>query len=392
VRFGQLAAALVVALFVVGMAALPAAAGDPAVSLRAEHATIAYGGTFRLSGQITPWHTGESIRIVRVGGGVVASATTHSHGKFSTTLPARANTAVVAKWVQGATTVATSRPVRLSVRTVVLPDLSSVRLFGGALVRGEVRPWHRGASVRIELLQGNSVVWESTAKVRDQGRFQRTVGPVMQPGSYRVRATFADADHVAGIGLSRWVSTPLPFLHQGSRGSFVLALERRLVQLHYYLTGVDGVYDFRTADAVLAFRKVQRMDRVFTVDAAVWRALANPKTVVVHGKTTGYHIEVDQTLQVLFLVHDGQVSSIIHVSTGRPSRPTPDGDWHIYEKEHRVIDGMIYPSWYCWRAAIHGYNPVPTYPYSHGCVRVPPWTAQWMYDHAPMKAEVLIYH
>jgi lipoprotein-anchoring transpeptidase ErfK/SrfK len=56
------------------------------------------------------------------------------------------------------------------------------------------------------------------------------------------------------------------------------------------------------------------------------------------------------------------------------------------------MDGMMYPSWYFWRAAIHGYNPVPTYPYSHGCVRVPPWTAQWMYDHAPMKAEVLIYH
>ena len=384
--------ALAVSLFVLGTAALPAAAADPSVTLGATPSIVPVGGTVALAGHITPWRQGETVRLVTSGGRVLAETTTKAQGKFSFSMEPRETVTVHAVWRHGSQKVATSAPVRIGVRAVVTTALESVRLFGGALIRGQVRPWHEGAVVQLQLLRGSTPVWNSTARLGPTGKFQRKVGPITKPGNYRARATFADATHLAGTALSAVQTTPLPYLARGSTGPFVYLLERRLVQLHYYLTGIDQTYDERTADAVVAFRKVQRMDRVYSVNADVWRALADPRTVAVHGSKTGYHIEVDQTLQVMFLVNDGQVSSILHVSTGRPTKPTPDGDWHIYEKEHQVIDGMIYPSWYCWRAAIHGYNPVPTYPHSHGCIRVPPWAAQWAYDHAPMNAEVLIYH
>jgi len=391
-RIRSVVAALAVSLFVVGMAALPAAAADPSVTLGATPSVVPVGGTVALGGHIAPWRQGETIRIVTSGGKVLAETTTKAQGKFGVSLQPRKNVTVHAVWRHGSEKVATSAPVRIGVRSVVETTLSSVRLFGGALIRGHVRPWHEGALVQLELLRGRTVVWSSTARLGPTGAFQRKVGPITQPGTYRARGTFADAAHLAGIGLSATRETPLPAMSRGASGPFVYLLERRLVQLGYHLTGIDQTFDERTADAVLAFRKVQRMDRIFSVNADVWRALASPKTLTVHGSKKGYHIEINQTLQVMFLVDDGAISGIIPVSTGKPSTPTPDGDWHIYEKEHRVIDGMIYPSWYCWRAAIHGYVPVPTYPASHGCIRVPPWTAQWAYDAAPMDAEVLIYH
>ncbi len=86
-------------------------------------------------------------------------------------------------------------------------------------------------------------------------------------------------------------------------------------------SGVDDVFDYRTADAVMAFHKVQGMARTQTVDAATWRALGTPKLFVPRHREDGVHIEVDQTRQVLAVVRDGDVEAIIHVSTGKPSTP-----------------------------------------------------------------------
>jgi lipoprotein-anchoring transpeptidase ErfK/SrfK len=41
--------------------------------------------------------------------------------------------------------------------------------------------------------------------------------------------------------------------------------------------------------------------------------------------------------------------------------------------------------------AIHGYHSVPTYPASHGCVRVPIREADWLYDQSPVGERVYVY-
>jgi len=153
------------------------------------------------------------------------------------------------------------------------------------------------------------------------------------------------------------------------------------------------VFDYRTADAVMAFRKVQGMTRVQTVDAATWRALGLPKTFAPRDRSDGFHIEVDQTRQVLVTVRDGQAENIIHVSTGKPSTPTRDGSFHVYSKLAGYSPKRLYyPSFFDGERAIHGWTDVPTYAASHGCVRIPYWVTRWMFDQDPIGTPVLIYH
>ena len=51
---------------------------------------------------------------------------------------------------------------------------------------------------------------------------------------------------------------------------------------------------------------------------------------------------------------------------------------------------MPYKVWLPWASyfvggvAFHESPDVPTQPASHGCVRVPPYDAKWLYDHAPI--------
>jgi lipoprotein-anchoring transpeptidase ErfK/SrfK len=208
-----------------------------------------------------------------------------------------------------------------------------------------------------------------------------------------VRAVFADDAHLRGSALDGPRTPPLPSLREGSRGVYVELLERRLVELHYRLERVDSVYDFRTADAVVAFRKVQSMDRVFTVNTAVWRALADPRTPRARLDVRAFHFEVDQTHQVLYTVERGEITSISHVSTGKPSTPTHDGSFRVWRKAATLTGGGLYwPSYFDGLRAFHGYVEVPIYPASHGCVRIPYWNAQWVYGLAAYGTRVVIYH
>jgi len=170
-------------------------------------------------------------------------------------------------------------------------------------------------------------------------------------------------------------------------------LEQRLVDLHYRLVGVNRRYDFRTADAIMAFHKVQRMARTTTVDTGTWRALADPLVPKPHNTAHGFHVEVDQTRQVLYTVEDGEITNILHISTGKPSTPTPDGTYHVFRKLAGYSGGgLYYPSYFNGGRAIHGWPDVPNYAASHGCVRVPFWNAQWIFGLDPIGTLVLLYH
>ena len=168
-------------------------------------------------------------------------------------------------------------------------------------------------------------------------------------------------------------------------------LEGRLAKLRYAISGVDTYYSYDTADAVLAFQKVNGMSRTGRVTPALWRRLQTAHVPLARYRGPYRHLEVDKTRQVLFQVVGGRVVRVVHVSTGATGN-TPVGRWHVYSKIPGFLpDGMYDSSFFLGAFAIHGFYSVPAYPASHGCVRMPMWIAPTIFASSDYGETVYIY-
>ncbi len=238
-----------------------------------------------------------------------------------------------------------------------------------------IRVWRGGHKLRERTFGDRAALRLSTAKVADY-----VVKIAVTPsGEYRGRSATARA------------SVLLPYLSQGSQGPSVRILERRLAELHYALRGVDIYFSYDTHDAVLAFQKVHGMARTGSVNPSFWRRLQTA-----HAPLPRYrgprHIEVDKSRQVLFEVEGGQITQVVHVSTGATGN-TPVGRWHVYSKVPGFLpSGMFYSSFFLRGFAIHGYHSVPSYPASHGCVRVPIWIAPSLFAENSYGETIYVYY
>jgi hypothetical protein len=162
-------------------------------------------------------------------------------------------------------------------------------------------------------------------------------------------------------------------LKPGQRGLAVKVLQAELRHEHY-VVGKPGVLDARTQRAVLAFRKVSNMARTMAADSAVFKALAAGRgKFKVRYPHEPRHVEGDMTHQVLALVGaHGKVERLYPMSSGKPSTPTQPGNFHVWLRRPGTLpDGMVDSSFFNGGDAVHGYNPDPPYPASHGCLRVP---------------------
>lgn len=387
-----LAAAVVLALGTT--LALPSAASvlaEPSVTLTSSAVVVEPGQTVTLTTTIAPPASGEAVAIVDTAGATVASGTTNAAGVLALPFSPQATVTLNARWQA-----LDSAPVTITVATGTSPSLSvrtgAARLFDAFEVSGRVTPAVPGATVKVQLLLRGDIVASKKAVTTTAGRFTSAF-TIASPGRYVARAVLTPdgAPQVTADSSPR--RTPLPTLAEGADGVYVSLLERRLLALRYRLTGVNGSFDFRTADAVMAFRKVQGLPRIQTVTPAVWRALAAPKLFVPRVRTPGFHIEIDQTRQVLATVRDGEVQDIIHVSTGKPSTPTRDGSFRITAKLAGFSPKRLwYPSFFDGERAIHGWTDVPAYAASHGCVRIPYWVTLWMFDLDPIGTQIIVYH
>ena len=381
------AAVVLAGVLLAGMLTGTAAAQEnPTVTLTASVTKLVYGEPVTLSGAIAPAAEGETVEIRGVADTVVATLATDAAGTFTTTLLPERNRTLHAVWQTAA-----SESVTVRVRAIVTVRMSAVRLFDTVRVRGTVAPAVPGKRVEITLLRSGHSVQTVRAEIGAAGGFEAAIR-VMAPGTYRARAAFADAAHLPDSAVTAADGTPLPSLHAGSRGTFVRLLEERLAELHYRVEGIDRRYDFRTGDAVVAFRKVQGMERLFSVNAAVWRALADPRIPQPRVDIRAFHIEVDQTRQVLYTVEDRVITNVIHISTGAGGA-THDGSFRVYRKLAGFsANHLYYPSYFDGLRAIHGWTEVPTYAASHGCIRVPYWHARWIFGLAAVGTRITIYH
>lgn len=356
------------------------------LTLEASATKVRLGHEVTLSGSLTPAAQGQTVQIRDETDHEVARASTDTTGAYAVTFVPERMVTLTAVWQT-----TRSEPVTVRVSADVTIRMGPVRLFDTVTVRGSVEPAVPGATVEVLLLRSGRRVDAETARVGSGGGF-RARFRIVSPGRYRARAVVDDGTLARGSALTRSDVTPLPALRAGSHGVFVRLLEERLAELHYRIAGIDGTYDYRTGDAVVAFRKVQGMARTFTVDRGLWRALADPRVPRPRLDMRGFHIEVDQTRQVLYTVEDRAVTNVIHISTGAGGA-THDGSFHVFRKLAGFSPNhLYYPSYFDGLRAIHGWTEVPTYAASHGCVRVPYWHAQWIFGLASVGTRIVIYH
>ena len=160
---------------------------------------------------------------------------------------------------------------------------------------------------------------------------------------------------------------------------------------------VSGVDDYRTQQALMAFQAWNGLSRD-GVDGRRTRAKLEVATRPrPRGESvTGHYAEVFRSLGVLLCVNSGNLVRVVHCSTGRPSLPTPAGRFSVYLKSldwwsTKYLDWMPFASFFSGGDAIHGFPDVPSYPASHGCVRISMPEAPWVYTFLYYGAPVFVY-
>lgn len=188
---------------------------------------------------------------------------------------------------------------------------------------------------------------------------------------------------------------PPPRLGIGSHGAAVGVLQHRLVALGYLPAGsANGAFDDRTWHAVVAFQGWERLPRTGIVDGRTRTALAGAHRPVPWARTPRA-LELDLGRQVLLVVAHRRTVRAIHVSSARPGYATPRGSFHVYRRELMSWSApyatwMPYALYFTGGYAVHGFDSVPAYPASHGCVRMPLVEAPYVYNATPLGTPVFV--
>jgi hypothetical protein len=266
---------------------------------------------------------------------------------------------------------------------------SSIRLEGAfKLGRGFVTVPHRAVTLKFELPPFAAA--DSVQLTASLGRsvFKRlTLSDSAAAGVWRFKVRLA----APGAGVVRIVLKPVaptngvdftlhksfvalsPKASPGATGPFVALLQQRLAALHLYIP-LTGVYDQGTELALNAYHRLLGEGEGHTqVDATTITDLLDGRgRFHVRYPGQGQHAEGDLSDQVLAFIDGGKVHWLFPISSGKPSTPTILGNFQVYYKEPEyTADGMYFSSFFHGGYAIHGYNPAPDYPASHGCMRLP---------------------
>jgi L,D-transpeptidase catalytic domain len=159
----------------------------------------------------------------------------------------------------------------------------------------------------------------------------------------------------------------------GASGRFIQLVQQQLAALHLFVPQT-GVYDFGTELALDAYhRLLGKGEGHTTLDPVTLTDLLDGKgSFHVRYPAQGHHEEGDLSDQVLAYTNGANVQWLFPISSGKPSTPTVLGNFQVYLKTPGYLpDGMYYSSFFHGGYAMHGYNPAPDYPASHGCMRLP---------------------
>ena len=216
------------------------------------------------------------------------------------------------------------------------------------------------------------------------GQLVRTLGDV--PGVRGVRVRIEGGVPIGlfpGYDLRRTVREPVP--EETVPG--IRDVQELLAALGFMApTGVTGQAGDETSVAVLAFQKWSGLRRTGALDAQVTSALLRATRPVPMLQRVGKRVEILLGRQVALEIVDNRVERVFHISSGAGGL-TPSGAFRVYRKE-RMSWSVPFSTWMPWASyftggiALHAYPSVPSYPASHGCIRMMARDAPLMYAFA----------
>ena len=243
-------------------------------------------------------------------------------------------------------------------------------------IHGVVRPYVPGQWVLVQSSLNGKVFKRDHLRIKPApgGRSGQFTESVSSPKAGNVTVQVGHARNAALAGLLRRRSfTALdPNASFGSSGPFVELIQQRLAALHFYIPQT-GVYDEGTGLALDAYHRLMHWGTYQTLDGRTISYLLDGfGQFKVRFPGHGRHAEGNLSLQLLALIDGSKVVAIYPISSGKPSTPTILGNFRVYSKVPGYLpDGMYFSNFFISGYAIHGYNPAPDYPASHGCMRVP---------------------
>lgn len=182
----------------------------------------------------------------------------------------------------------------------------------------------------------------------------------------------------------------------GAKLPGIRRVQTKLARLRYLpARAVDGLAGYRTRQAVMAFQAWSGLDRDGVVGPATSAALKTARRPKPQLPGALRRIEVHREKGVALLIAGGRTVRAIHVSAGGPGTPTPGGRYSVFRKELQSWSvpfrtWLPLASYFNAGIAFHEYPDVPSYPASHGCVRVPAPEARGVYRFASVGTPVVV--
>jgi len=242
-----------------------------------------------------------------------------------------------------------------------------------------------------------------TSRIRQ--RVLAAAASLLVAGGMTAGTVLAAGPAHAAPGSAVTAATAPRILRLGMKGPDVLALQRRLVSLHYVPGTLNGVFNSSTFHAVVAFQKVNGIGRDGQVGPITRAKLARPVVPKLLQRRSGLYVEISLAKQVLIMGNNSALFRVLDVSTGN-GRPytvdgstriarTPVGNFRIQRKINAwrtsTLGQLYRPAYFVGGYAIHGSYSVPSYPASHGCVRVTIANMDRMYSSLKIGTPVKVY-
>ncbi len=240
-------------------------------------------------------------------------------------------------------------------------------------VTGTLSPFVAGEKVQVTFYKDGRELFSRNLPVRKtgaKGAFKTSI-EVRENGKYAVAAKHVATPELGADETVRksW-KVSFPSLHQGQCGDVVVGFKKAMRKMGY-IANDGSCFGGKTARGVLAYRKVNDMSRSMRAGAGlVKKAFSGKGGYEVRHPGAGEHVEAPLSKQVLVFAKGDKPFAIYPISSGKSSTPTVTGHFEFIRQEPGYNShGMYYSFYFYGGYAVHGYESVPDYPASHGCLR-----------------------